>query len=119
MTVVSISSPLHDDGGDTVSEKTTLICASQECQVEFVPRKHNSKFCSSECCKLEANRKMMEKYYERKRRRAGAVRFCIECETTRLSRYNSGDICGACEVKSQERQNHSVMTMIMNTSVVL
>lgn len=120
MTVVfddSLASP--GNGGDEMSEPKTLICANPDCNIEFVPKTHNNKFHSDECCRLETNRKIMEKYYERKRQRAGEVRYCIQCETTRLSRYNNSSVCGACRKKKEEQQNHSVIAMLENTSIAL
>jgi uncharacterized Zn finger protein (UPF0148 family) len=38
----------------------------------------------------------MEKYYEKKAIKNGAVRSCKHCKT-KLSRYNQNDICATCE----------------------
>lgn len=40
----------------------------------------------------------MVKYYEKKDRLSGKERDCLDCNT-RLSKYNSSDICSSCESK--------------------
>jgi hypothetical protein len=41
----------------------------------------------------------MEKYYEKKAIKKGAVRLCKKCKS-QLSRYNSDDICSSCTKKT-------------------
>lgn len=73
-----------------------IHCAREECKKPFRKVTHNQKYCSSECCKVETNRKVMENYHRRVAIKKGAKRPCLGCGTI-LSRYNEGDICGSCE----------------------
>jgi len=75
-----------------------MICANKECAKEFEAKTHNQKYCSDECCRIATNRRIMEKYYERKAIRNGALRVC-KCGN-RLSRYNNGNLCSSCEKNS-------------------
>ena len=43
-----------------------MICANKDCAIDFDARTHNQKYCSDECCRLATNKRIMEKYYERK-----------------------------------------------------
>lgn len=73
-----------------------MICNNKECAKEFTPKTHNQKYCSDECCRIATNRRIMEKYYEKKAIRNGAQRTCKKCDT-KLSRYNQNDVCVICE----------------------
>ena len=73
-----------------------MICANKECSIEFDSKTHNQKYCSDECCRVATNRRIMEKYYEKKAIRNGAHRICKKCKT-KLSRYNQKDVCSTCE----------------------
>lgn len=75
-------------------------CAREECGKGFTKTTHNQKYCSNECCRIETNRKIMEKYHERAAIRRGKKRVCNVCETP-LSRYNENKICGGCEVRKR------------------
>ena len=75
-------------------------CARAECGKEFHKTTHNQKYCSNECCRIETNRKIMEKYHERAAIKRGKKRPCKSCGSP-LSRYNEGKICGACEVRKR------------------
>jgi hypothetical protein len=44
----------------------------------------------------------MEKYYEKKAIKKGAVRLCKKCKS-QLSRYNSDDVCSSCIKKSSAK----------------
>ena len=72
-----------------------MICANKECAKSFDAKTHNQKYCSDECCRVATNRRIMEKYYERKAIRNGALRIC-KCGN-KLSRYNAGNVCSICE----------------------
>ena len=41
----------------------------------------------------------MKRYYDNKKKRSGAQRFC-HCGN-KLSRYNFGDVCSVCEAESR------------------
>jgi len=71
-----------------------MICNNKECSKEFDAKTHNQKYCSDECCRVATNKRIMEKYYEKKAIRNGAFRACSKCKT-KLSRYNQSDICSS------------------------
>ena len=73
-----------------------MICFNKECAKEFERKTHNQKYCSDECCRIATNRRIMEKYYEKKEIKNGRERICKNCKT-KLSRYNSSNICANCE----------------------
>lgn len=89
------------------------VCAYSECQVAFETVTHNQKYCSDDHCRLATNARIMEKYYERKARRAGAERKCKnpDCDV-KLSRYNDSWICGKCERKAGEEARQRLLRMI-------
>lgn len=89
-----------------------LICARKECQVEYQPKTHNQKYCGAECCRIETNRRIMEKYYSRRDQRAGKVRFCSECKITKLSRYNDTMICGGCSLRNHQDSKRNVLSLV-------
>lgn len=76
-------------------------CARGECNLPFVKVTHNQKYCTNECCRIETNRKIMEKYHERAAIKRGKKRSCSDCGTS-LSRYNEGKVCGACETRRRD-----------------
>lgn len=80
-----------------------FVCARVECGQRSVKVTHNQKYCSNECCRIETNRKIMEKYHERAAIKRGKKRTCRHCGTN-LSRYNENSICGACEA-NKKREN--------------
>lgn len=90
-------------------------CASVDCKKAFVKSTHNQKYCSDECCRVATNRRIMEKYYEKKAIRNGAYRECKKCKT-RLSRYNQGLVCGLCEKNSALKNKNKIMGMIDDIS---
>ena len=73
-----------------------MICSNKECAKEFEAKTHNQKYCTDECCRIATNRRIMEKYYEKKAIKNGAPRTCKNCKT-KLSRYNQADVCSTCE----------------------
>ena len=81
-----------------------LQCAN--CNDRFVPNTHNQKYCSAECCRVATNRRIMQRYYERKRNRQGQARVCsYKGCATRLSRYNDEE---RCAVHARATQNGSL-----------
>lgn len=88
-----------------------MICANKECAKEFESKTHNQKYCSDECCRVATNRRIMEKYYEKKAIRNGAVRHC-KCGN-KLSRYNSGNLCSMCE-KNKNIKNKDKLKRIVD-----
>lgn len=89
-----------------------MICANSECAKEFNARTHNQKYCTDECCRIATNRRIMEKYYEKKAIRGGAFRQCNKCRA-RLSRYNQSNICAKCE-KNRDLNNKSKIIGMIN-----
>jgi hypothetical protein len=82
-----------------------MICANKDCAKDFEAKTHNQKYCSDECCRIATNKRIMEKYYEKKAIRGGAHRACKKC-SSKLSRYNNSNLCAMCE------KNSSVSTRI-------
>ena len=77
-----------------------MICANVDClnDKNFEPKTHNQKYCADECCRVATNRRIMEKYYEKKAIRNGATRGCKKCGS-QLSRYNETPLCASCQKK--------------------
>ena len=86
-----------------------MICANKDCPngKEFTPKTHNQKYCNEQCCRIATNKKIMEKYYEKKAIKNGATRICKKCKT-KLSRYNQQSVCSTCE----KNINHEAKTII-------
>lgn len=89
-----------------------MKCANKECQIEFTPKTHNQKYHNDECCRVATNRRIMEKYYEKKAIRGGSVRHCEGCKAL-LSRYNQKNICATCE-KNNKITNKKMLLGILN-----
>lgn len=92
-----------------------MICYNKECATEFEPKTHNQKYCSDECCRVATNKRIMEKYYEKKAIRNGAIRQCKKCKT-KLSRYNQFNICSTCNKKTNIKQKNKLLDMINEIS---
>ena len=97
----------------SIQGSQVMICANKECPngKEFIPKTHNQKYCSDECCRIATNRRIMEKYYEKKAIRGGAKRSCVKCNS-RLSRYNESNICAGCQKKIDISQKSNLLRMI-------
>lgn len=91
-----------------------MICANSDCKKDFEPKTHNQKYCCDECCRLATNKRIMEKYYEKKAIRSGAVRKC-KCGA-KLSRYNEGTKCAKCEKSNREKARKSIKRMLNDIS---
>lgn len=85
-------------------------CAYSECSNEFKSKTHNQRYCCDECCRLATNKRIMEKYYQRKARRKGGLRVCISegCDTI-LNRYNDSDRCSGCASRRVADINSSLL----------
>lgn len=70
-----------------------------ECGKDFEFKTHNQKYCSNQCCRVATNKRIMQKYYEKRERLSGKERSCTVCNT-KLSKYNSSDICIPCDLRS-------------------
>lgn len=88
-----------------------MICSNTECAKEFEAKTHNQKYCTDECCRIATNKRIMEKYYEKKAIKRGAVRLCKKCKS-QLSRYNSEDICSSCVKKSSEKLKNTLKGIV-------
>ena len=92
-----------------------MICANKECAKEFDAKTHNQKYCCDECCRVATNKKIMEKYYEKKAIRSGAKRECKSCKS-RLSRYNQSNVCSKCEKNSAIENRSTILRMLDDIS---
>lgn len=92
-----------------------ITCARKDCEVEFEPATHNQKYCCAECCRVATNRRIMEKYYDRRDQRQGKARYCIKCDS-KLSRYNDDKICSSCDLKQSVTVNKSVADMLASVT---
>jgi hypothetical protein len=81
-----------------------MICSNSQCAKEFDAKTHNQKYCSDECCRVATNKRIMEKYYEKKAIKNGSVRLCKNCKI-KLSRYNANLICSSCEKNKNKKNN--------------
>lgn len=88
-----------------------MKCSNSKCAKNFKPKTHNQKYCSDECCRVATNRRIMEKYYEKKAIRNGAPRVCKKCKT-KLSRYNQNEVCSTCEKKIAIDSKNAIWSII-------
>ena len=58
-----------------------MICSSDECKKNFDAKTHNQKYCSEECCRIATNKRIMEKYYEKKVILGGITNNCPSTKT--------------------------------------
>lgn len=92
-----------------------MICANKQCAKEFEPKTHNQKYCTDECCRIATNKRIMEKYYEKKAIRNGAKRGCIKCGA-QLSRYNESHMCSSCTKSKNEKERKRLLGLINEIS---
>ena len=92
-----------------------MICSNKECSKDFEPRTHNQKYCSDECCRIATNKRIMEKYYEKKAIKNGIFRQCSKC-STKLSRYNETNLCSSCEKNAGIKNKNKLLGMINEVS---
>lgn len=88
-----------------------MICSNSECAKDFEAKTHNQKYCSDECCRVATNKRIMEKYYEKKAIKNGALRKCKRC-SIKLSRYNQNNICSSCEKNVNLKNKNSLLGML-------
>ncbi len=102
-------------GGVSLSNK---VCAREGCENQWEKSKiHNQKYCSDECCRIATNKRIMDKYYERKEMLSGKVRYCVKCNESKLSRYNMSNTCAACENKKETQANNLIIGMLKSIVV--
>ena len=92
-----------------------MICANKQCAKDFNAKTHNQKYCCDECCRVATNKKIMDKYYEKKSIRSGAKRECRLCKS-RLSRYNQSNVCSKCEKNSAIKNKSTILRMLDDIS---
>lgn len=93
-----------------------MICGNKECAKDFTPKTHNQKYCGDECCRIATNRRIMEKYYEKKAIRNGSVvRSCKKCNA-RLSVYHTEDVCSSCQNRVNQKNKNKLLRMIDEVS---
>ena len=85
-------------------------CAN--CGISFDTNKKNQKYCTPACCRLATNKKIMEKYYENKKRLSGYKRYC-GCGQL-LSRYNDNSLCFQCIDKTHKSNRECILEVIDN-----
>ena len=88
-----------------------MICLNSECLKEFNPKTHNQKYCCDECCRVATNKRIMEKYYEKKAIKNGAPRKCKGC-TGLLSRYNNDTYCSRCIKNKHSKYKKELMEIV-------
>lgn len=87
-------------------------CAN--CGEEFESNKKNQKYCTPACCRVATNKKIMERYYEKKARLSGQKRYC-DCGQL-LSRYNEGDHCFVC-IEKEKSEDDSKITGVIDSVI--
>lgn len=71
-------------------------CALPECGKRFRKRSHNSRYCSPEHARIATNRKILERYHDKKKLpKRGRVCKGKNCGTV-LSVYNRSQYCYLC-----------------------
>jgi hypothetical protein len=92
-----------------------MICSNTECAKDFEAKTHNQKYCCDECCRVATNKRIMEKYYEKKAIKNGATRLCKRCKIA-LSRYNQSSVCSLCEKNNGTDNKNKILGMINEIS---
>ena len=92
-----------------------MICSNLDCAKDFESKTHNQKYCSDECCRVATNKRIMEKYYEKKAIKKGLVRKCKKCEIV-LSIYNQFNLCSICEKNTKLSEKNKLIGMIDEVS---
>lgn len=85
-----------------------MICSNKDCAKEFDAKTHNQKYCCDECCRIATNKRIMDKYYEKKAIKNGAKRECKFCKNS-LSRYNQSNVCSKCTKNFEIKAKNTVM----------
>jgi hypothetical protein len=88
-----------------------VICSNKECLKEFDAKTHNQKYCTDECCRIATNKRIMQKYYEKKAIKNGATRLCKSCKSM-LSRYNDSNVCSKCVNGKKDKTKNRIKEII-------
>jgi hypothetical protein len=81
----------------------TRQCANDQCPNTFEVRKVNMIYCSSECCRVVSNARLIARYHAKKKK--VGFRACTQC-SQKLSRYNANTECYAC-LRKKENQSRT------------
>lgn len=88
-------------------------CQNDECEQDFERKKHNQIYCSDECRRVATNKRLMERYYERKDRLARKLEHSVYCKCgTIISRYNESGRCFNC-LQNGNVDNAALLTQIL------
>jgi len=89
----------HFVGVIMTKELNCRNCANPDCGQSFKPKVYNAIYCGADCRKIITNKKVLQRYYDKKDR-LSSKRICSTedppCGTI-LSRYNTESICEACK----------------------
>lgn len=95
------------------SSSDSRVCEYRDCDVEFIPSTHNQVYHTEECCRLETNARMKERYRETRARKTGATRICKTPNCgTKLSRYNESRRCASCERADDDKANKRLLELL-------
>lgn len=86
-----------------------------QCGEQFEFRTHNQKYCSNQCCRVATNKRIMDKYYEKKERLSGKLKLC-KCGA-RLSRYSNETTCITCQTKKRKQKTTDAVE-VMRSAVI-
>ena len=86
-----------------------------QCGEQFEFRTHNQKYCSNHCCRIATNKRIMDKYYEKKERLKGKTKFC-KCGAM-LSRYSNEVTCITCQGKKRRQKTSDAVEAMKNAAV--
>lgn len=100
-----------------MNSQEEFICAREGCDVIYIKKTHNQKYCTDECCRLATNARIMLGYYKTRDRQRGVERWCESCGETKLSRYNPSDVCSACKARRISEANNAAADMLRNAFV--
>lgn len=87
-----------------------VVCARIGCETLFTKKTHNQKYCSDKCCRKATNKKIMDRYYEKKERK-NKVRACENCGA-RLRKNSREDKCSLCLAKVEKDEKQMVLQQI-------
>ena len=89
-----------------------MKCFSIESAKDFTLKTHKKNYCSDECFRFETNKRIFQKYYEKKAIKNGAPRKCKGCPGF-LSRYNTEMYCSKC-IKSKRFKDKKYLMGIID-----
>lgn len=84
-----------------------IVCARAGCENLFHKKTHNQKYCSDFCCRKATNKKIMDRYYEKKERK-NKVRVCEVCGA-KLRMNSQEDKCSFCLASAETKEKQQVL----------